>query len=73
MSSDDAATEEEESGIRTVTPLSSTHGNTEMDVIGWGIFIVLLVVALPVIPLFVLYWLLDRAFGSSDRPEEATG
>ncbi|WP_160134313.1 DUF7535 family protein [Halococcus salsus] len=72
MSSDgDAA--EDDSGIRTVTPLSRPHGNTEMDVIGWGIFVLLFVVALPVIPLFVVYWLLDRALGSGDRPEEATG
>jgi hypothetical protein len=71
MSSDDAA--EDDTGIRTVTPLSRPHRNTEMDAIGWGIFIVMLVVALPVLPLFAVYWLLDRAFGSGDRPEEATG
>jgi hypothetical protein len=57
--------------LRTVTPPSKMHRNTEMDTIGWAIFAGLLVVALPLLPILVVVWLLTKLFGrAADRAGE---
>jgi len=47
--------------LRTVTPPSGTHPDAQMDAIGWLIFLGLLVLLLPVLPLLLVVWLLSRA------------
>jgi len=47
--------------LRTVTPPSRTHPDAEMDVIGWLIFIGLLVILTPLIPILAVVWLIARA------------
>ncbi|EMA46950.1 MULTISPECIES: DUF7535 family protein [Halococcus] len=48
--------------LRTVTPPSQGHRDTEMDVIGWSILVGLLIVALPLLPVLVIVWVLTRLF-----------
>ncbi|PSP84549.1 hypothetical protein BRC96_05355 [Halobacteriales archaeon QS_6_64_34] len=50
--------------LRTVTPPSGTHPDAEMGAFGWLIFLGLLVLLLPVLPILAVIWLLDRARGS---------
>ena len=47
--------------LRTVTPPSRTHPDEGMDVIGWAMFIGLLVVLTPLIPIIAVVWLLSKA------------
>ena len=47
--------------LRTVTPPSTTHPNESMDVIGWAIFLGLVVVLTPLIPIVAVIWLLAKA------------
>lgn len=49
--------------LRTVTPLAQGHPNQEMDVIGWGMFILMAVVLLPLLPVFVVIWLVSKVMG----------
>jgi len=74
MSDDDS---DDEGGlgdtIRAVTPLTKPHRNTEMDVIGWVIFLFLVVLALPLLPVIVVGWVLLKLFGGGGRSEESTG
>ncbi|WP_310921603.1 DUF7535 family protein [Haloarcula saliterrae] len=53
--------------LRTVTPPSGTHPDAQMDVIGWLIFLGLLILLLPVLPLLLVIWLIDRARGALGR------
>jgi len=46
--------------LRTVTPPSRTHPDAQMDAIGWLIFLGLLVLLLPVLPLLLVVWLISR-------------
>jgi hypothetical protein len=50
----------EESGLRTVTPLSTEKDNDQMNAIGWLVFAGMLVVLLPVLPVIALIWLFDK-------------
>jgi hypothetical protein len=43
--------------LRTVTPPSRTHPNQDMDIIGWGIFLVLLV---PLLPFIIIVWVISK-------------
>ena len=47
--------------LRTVTPPSRTHPDESMDVIGWAMFIGLLVVLTPLIPIIAVIWLIAKA------------
>ncbi|MFB6183912.1 MAG: hypothetical protein ABEI96_05100 [Haloarculaceae archaeon] len=48
-----------------IGPSRGFHPDTEMNFFGWLIFLPLLLLLLPVIPLVVLYWLLSKAVGSA--------
>lgn len=49
--------------IRTVTPLSRTRPDQEMDVIGWLLFLGMLIVLLPLLPVILAVWLFSRLLG----------
>lgn len=46
--------------LRTVTPPSGTHPDAGMDAIGWAMFVGLLVVLTPLIPIIAVIWLLAK-------------
>ncbi len=50
--------------LRTVTPPSGTHPDAQMDAIGWLIFLGLLILLLPVLPILIIVWLIDNVRGS---------
>lgn len=47
--------------IRTVTPPYRGRRDTEMSVIGWGYFLGLIVLLVPLLPFIVIVWLLSKA------------
>jgi len=47
--------------LRTVTPPSGTHPDAEMDAIGWAVFVGLLIVLTPLIPIIAVIWLIAKA------------
>jgi len=47
--------------LRTVTPPSGTHPDASMNAIGWLVFLGLLVILLPVLPILLLIWLFSKA------------
>ncbi|RXK46451.1 DUF7535 family protein [Halorientalis pallida] len=49
--------------LRTVTPPYGGRPDLEMDVIGWGIFLVMAVVVLPLLPFVLLLWLAAKVVG----------
>lgn len=55
-----AASDTDGSGLRTVTPLSDEHDDSQMNAIGWIIFGILALVLLPLAPIALLLWLFDR-------------
>lgn len=46
--------------LQTVTPSHLGRPDLEMDVVGWVMFLLLLVVVLPLLPFFVLFWLVSK-------------
>ncbi|WP_254272626.1 DUF7535 family protein [Haloarcula marina] len=46
--------------LRTVTPLTGSHRDESMDVIGWGIFLGLVVLLLPLLPFILIVWLISK-------------
>ena len=46
--------------LRTVTPPSGTHPNEGMDAIGWAMFIGLVVILTPLIPIIAIIWLIAK-------------
>ncbi|MCU4717824.1 DUF7535 family protein [Halapricum hydrolyticum] len=46
--------------LRTVTPGYSSHGDVEMDVIGWSIFLGLVILLMPFLPLLIVVWLISK-------------
>jgi len=46
--------------LRTVTPPSDKHDNSQMNAVGWIIFGLLAIVLLPLLPVIALIWLFDR-------------
>lgn len=53
--------------LDTVTPSYLGRPDLEMDVIGWAMFLILLVVVLPLIPFFLLFWLLSKTVEFLER------
>lgn len=49
---------------RSVSPRYTSHSNAEMDSIGWAIFLGMLVLLLPLLPLLVIVWALERGINA---------
>ncbi|WP_136590738.1 DUF7535 family protein [Salinigranum halophilum] len=45
---------------RSVSPRYTSHPNTEMDSIGWAMFLGMLVLLVPLLPFLVIVWVLER-------------
>ena len=46
--------------LRSVTPGSRPHRNEEMDVFGWGIFLGLLALLVPLLPFIIIVWAISK-------------
>ena len=46
--------------LRTVTPGTRGHKNTGMDVIGWSVFVGMLVLLVPLLPFILIVWLITK-------------
>ena len=46
--------------LRTVTAPSGTHPDPEMGVFGWLIFLGLLVILTPILPILAVIWLIAK-------------
>lgn len=47
-------------GLRTVTPPSDEHDDSQMNAVGWIIFGLLAILLLPLAPIAVLLWLYSK-------------
>lgn len=65
-----SADEENEAGITTVTPEYFGRPDREMDVIGWVIFLGLIVLLIPVLPFLIIVWAIDRFTNRANRGGE---
>lgn len=45
---------------RTVTPTYRSRPDVEMDVVGWGLFVGLLFLLVPFLPVIVAVWLISK-------------
>ncbi|MFC7026693.1 hypothetical protein ACFQH8_02570 [Halomicroarcula sp. GCM10025710] len=59
--SDDASDSILPEPIRSVTPLTGPHPDAEMDVIGWGIFLGLMLLLVPLLPFIIVVWLISSS------------
>lgn len=46
--------------LRTVTPGSRGHKDTGMDVLGWSMFLGMLIVLVPLLPFIAIVWLITK-------------
>lgn len=65
MSSESAEESTDDAGVLTkatrgVVPRYTSHPDAEMDSIGWAIFLGVLVLFVPLLPFFVVVWVLER-------------
>jgi hypothetical protein len=58
--SDDASDSILPEPIRSVTPLTGPHPDAGMDVIGWGIFLGLVLLLVPLLPFIIVVWLISK-------------
>ncbi|CQR51102.1 MULTISPECIES: DUF7535 family protein [Haloferax] len=61
MSEDDSPSLAQKA-YRTVTPGSRTHPNSEMDSIGWTMFLLLVVLMVPLLPFIAIVYVLSKLF-----------
>jgi hypothetical protein len=47
---------------QTVTPGSSTRPDIEMDSIGWGIFLIMVVLFIPLLPFIAIVYVVSKLF-----------
>ena len=45
---------------RTVTPVPRGHADSEMNAIGWGMFLGLLLLLVPLLPFIVIVWAVSK-------------
>ena len=62
--------ESEEAGMltrayRTVTPEYVGREDVEMDVVGWGLFLGLVVLLVPLLPFLVIIWLVGKVLDAT--------
>ncbi|MFC7212018.1 hypothetical protein ACFQL3_16210 [Natronoarchaeum sp. GCM10025321] len=64
MSAEDADDEPSvpEKVLRTVTPGVTGKRNIEMDALGWGILVGMLILLVPLLPFIIIVWLLTKVF-----------
>jgi hypothetical protein len=48
--------------VRTVTPPYRSHGDAEMSIIGWLLFLGMLFVLVPLVPFLVAYLVVSRVW-----------
>jgi hypothetical protein len=48
--------------LRTVTPYNRGHEDGEMNAIGWGIFLAMIVLLVPLLPLLLVVWGISKVF-----------
>jgi hypothetical protein len=48
--------------LRTVTPRYGGRGDNEMNAVGWGIGLGMLVLLVPMLPFIAIVWLLSKGF-----------
>lgn len=53
--------------VRTVTPPFRGRPDREMNVIGVGYFLLLLILLVPLLPFILIIWLLTKVFGAIRR------
>ncbi len=59
-----SAASEDDSGIRTVTPLSDMHLDSQMGAFGYIMAGLLVIILLPLLPVAILVWIVVRLIGS---------
>jgi hypothetical protein len=59
--------------LRTVTPPYAGRPDSEMNLVGWAMFAILLVLLIPLGPFILLAWLLSRLSGRWLTGEDETG
>jgi len=47
--------------LRTVTPGSKPRPDMEMDAIGWGVFLGMVILLVPLLPFLVVLWAFTKA------------
>ncbi|WP_284006961.1 DUF7535 family protein [Haloarcula pelagica] len=63
---DDTPTDSESTGsllpepLRTVTPLTGNRPDQEMDIFGWGMFLTIVILLVPLLPFIVIVWLISK-------------
>jgi len=62
--------EEQRPLLRTVKPVSVPRPDAEMNVIGWGIFLGLVIVLLPLAPFILIAWLFSKVFARADPRDQ---
>jgi hypothetical protein len=53
--------------IRTVTPATGARPDAEMDVVGWGLFLGLVILIVPLLPFIVIVWLISKLAERGER------
>ena len=54
------------SALRTVTPGTRGHPNAGMDAFGWGVFLGLVVLFVPLLPFLAIVWVVTKLAGWLD-------
>lgn len=60
-SADEATTPVVKKVLRTVTPGYRSREDTEMNAIGWTLFLGLVILLVPFLPLIAIVWLISKA------------
>ena len=63
MSENDPASE---SRLQSVTPSYLGRPDREMDVFGWGMFLAMLVILVPLLPFIVIVWMISKVLDVID-------
>lgn len=66
MSTSESEDEEQRPLLRTVKPVSVPRPDAGMNALGWGIFLGLVIVLLPLAPFVLIAWLFSRLFARAD-------
>ncbi len=63
MSEEESAEHPVTKVLRTVTPPYYGHSDREMNTIGFGIFLGLLVLLIPLLPFLIIVWVISKLTG----------